>query len=117
MRVLWRRGPSLAADVAAALNRRRSSPLAYSTVVNVLSNLEVKGAVDHTPAGRAYRFAPVFSEAELKEREARSKTRGLFDLFADDAVSAIVSEVRMDAALEAQFRALLEETDDEETGT
>jgi predicted transcriptional regulator len=113
MRVLWRRGPSLAADVEKVVNRRRESPLAYTTVLNVLLNLEKKDAVGHTTEGRAYRFAPKLSEAELQEREAKKRSRELLNLFAGDAVAAFVSEVRSDPALEVQFRQLLEEGDAE----
>jgi predicted transcriptional regulator len=113
MRVLWRRGPSLAGEIVKALNRRRPEPLAYSTVANVLSNLEAKDVVGHTVEGRAFRFAPMLSEAELRAREARSRTRGILDLFAGEAVSAFVSEVRSDPALNEEFQKLLEEGDDE----
>ncbi len=60
MQVLWRQGPSLAAEVERAVNRRRAEPLAYTTVLNVLLNLEKKGLVDHEVEGRAvfgYRVA------------------------------------------------------------
>jgi predicted transcriptional regulator len=113
MRVLWRRGPSLAGEIVKALNRRRPEPLAYSTVANVLSNLEAKDVVGHTVEGRAFRFAPMLSEAELRAREARSRIRGILDLFAGEAVSAFVSEVRSDPALNEEFQKLLEEGDDE----
>lgn len=109
MRVLWRRGPSLAADVAKVVNRRREAPLAYTTVLNVLLNLEKKDTLDHTVEGRAYRFAPKLSEAELRAREAKRRSRELLDLLSGDAVTAFVSEVRSDPTLEAQFRELLEE--------
>ncbi len=75
--MLWRRGPSLAADVAKVVNRRREAPLAYTTVLNVLLNLKKKDAVDHTAEGRAYRFAPKLSEAELRAREAKKRTKGV----------------------------------------
>lgn len=113
MRVLWRRGPSLAADVEKVVNHRREDHLAYTTVLNVLLNLEKKGAVDHTVEGRAYRFAPKLNEAELQERQAKRRSRELLELFAGDAVAAFVNEVRSDPALEAQFRELLEEGDGE----
>lgn len=113
MRVLWRRGPSLAADVEKVVNRRREEPLAYTTVLNVLLNLEKKDVIDHSVEGRAYRFAPTLSEAELQQREAKRRSRDLLDLFAGDAVAAFVSEVRSDPALDEQFRELLEEGDGE----
>lgn len=112
MRVLWKRGPQLAADVAKVVNQRRAQPLAYTTVLNVLLNLEKKGVVDHTSEGRAYRFAPTLTETDLHGREAKRRSRHLLDLFAGDGVAAFVTEVRSDPVLEAQFRELLEEGDD-----
>jgi BlaI family penicillinase repressor len=113
MRVLWKRGPSLAADVERVVNRRKSQPLAYTTVLNVLLNLEKKGVVGHSVEGRAYRFVSLFTEAELRQRQAQSRARDLLDLFTDEAVSAFLSEVRSDPLLDAQFRRLLEEGDGE----
>lgn len=117
MRVLWRRGPSRATEVAKVVNRRREAPLAYTTVLNVLLNLQKKDAVDHTAEGRAYRFAPKLNEAELRAREAKRRSREFLDLLSGDAVAAFVSEVRSDPALEAQFRELLEEGDAEGSGS
>lgn len=108
MATLWRRGPALAADVAKVLNRRRDPPLAYTTVVNVLTNLEVKGVVSHVAVGRAYRFGPTVTEAELRERRARGQARALFEVFSDEAVSAIVGEVCADPVLAERFRQLLD---------
>lgn len=109
MRVLWRRGPSLGVDIAKSVNRRRREPLAYTTIINVLSNLEGKEVVDHVTEGRAYRFAPTLTEAELRQRQARSRARALLDAFTDEAVSAIVGELRSDPALEERFRRLLDD--------
>lgn len=116
MRALWRRGPSLAADVEKVLNRRRPEPLAYTTVVNVLTNLETKGVVTHTVEGRAFRFVPVVTEPELLQRQARIRIRDLFGLFPDGAVAATVTEVRSDPALADRFRRLLDEERDDEGG-
>lgn len=114
MRVLWTRGPSLAGEVAALVNKRRSEPLAYTTVLAVLTNLEAKGVVNHTVEGRAYRFAAHLSEAELRAEQARIRAKDLLGAFAGEAVSAIVAEVRSDPHLVEQFRALLENVDEAE---
>lgn len=111
--MLWRRGSMLAADVERVINRRRESPLAYTTVLNVLLNLEKKDVVGHIAEGRAYRFSAKLSKAELQQREAKKRSRDLLDLFAGDAVAAFVSEVRSDPVLDSQFRELLEEGDGE----
>ncbi len=118
MHILWRQGPSLAAEVERVVNRRRKEPLAYTTVLNVLLNLEKKDLVDHQVEGRAYRFAPKVTEAQFAERRARDRSRELLEFFGDAAVSAFVSEVRS-AELTAQLRKLVEEGDEdaEETGS
>lgn len=113
MRILWRRGPSLGADVEKELNRRRSEPLAYTTVVNVLSNLETKGVVEHVAEGRRHRFAPTLREEQLLQRRARGRARELFSSFSTAAVSAIVEEIRATPEIEMQFRRLLDTGDED----
>lgn len=116
MQVLWKRGPSLGVDIHAALLRRRSASLAYTTVLNVLSNLETKGVVTHEPEGRAYRFSAALTEEELFARQAAGQARALFRNFHDQAVSAILGEVRADPQLADRFRQLLSEDDTDEAG-
>ena len=117
LQVLWRQGPSLASEVERVVNRRRKEPLAYTTVLNVLLNLEKKDLVDHQVEGRAYRFAPKVTEAEFAERRARERSRELLEFFGDAAVSAFVAEVRADPELAAQLRKLVEEGDEDEGET
>jgi predicted transcriptional regulator len=114
MQVLWLQGPSLAAEVERVVNRRRKEPLAYTTVLNVLLNLEKKGLVSHEVEGRAYRFAPKLTETEFSVRRARARSRELLKFFGDAAVSAFVAEVRSDVDLTAQLRRLVEEGNDDE---
>jgi tetratricopeptide (TPR) repeat protein len=102
MRVLWRRGPSLAAELEKVVNRRREQALAYSTVLNILLDLEKKDVVEHTVEGRAYRFVPKLSEAELQERELKRRSRQVQELSADDAMVAFVGEASSDPALNAK---------------
>ncbi len=117
LQVLWRQGPSLASEVERVVNRRRKEPLAYTTVLNVLLNLEKKGLVDHEVEGRAYRFAPKVTEAQFAERRARDRSRELLEFFGEAAVSAFVAEVRADPELAAQLRKLVEEGDEDEGET
>lgn len=111
MAVLWRRGPSRGAEVHQALLRRRTSRLAYTTVLNVLANLEGKGVVVHHVEGRAYRFSATLSKDELAARQARRRARALFDDLGDAAVSAIIGEVRGDPKIAELFRRLIDDGD------
>jgi BlaI family transcriptional regulator, penicillinase repressor len=54
MQVLWERGPSTVAEVLEALE---DDP-AYTTVLNILRNLESKGYVRPVKEGRAHRYEP-----------------------------------------------------------
>ena len=111
MGVLWRRGPSLVAEVRQVLNARREEQLAHTTVVNVLRNLERKQVVDHVAEGKAYRCAATLDEDALRSRQAKRQAKELFRQFDDAAVSAIVGEVRADRGLVERFRELLDADD------
>lgn len=100
------------------VNRRRSDPLAYTTVLSVLVNLEKKGLVTHVAEGRAFRFAAKSTEAEFAQRRAREHSRELLRCFGDAAISAFLSEVKSDTGFQAQLRRLVKEDDGgKETGS
>lgn len=79
-----RRGPGeLEAEVLATLwaahgaltagevQARLASPLAYSTVVTILSRLLAKGTLEREQHGRAYAYRPVSDEPGLAARRMR----------------------------------------------
>lgn len=59
MGVLWDLGSASVAEV----RERLPVPLAYTTVLTILRNLEAKGVVRHTAAGRAFRYHPRVARA------------------------------------------------------
>ena len=52
----------------AEVRERIGGPLAYTTVVTILSRLHTKGVLDRRKAGRAYLYAPVADEPGLAAR-------------------------------------------------
>ncbi len=112
MAVLWRHGPAKVAAVREQLNRRRTSPLAHTTVLAVLTNLETKAVVSHRVEGNAYRFEAVLSEDELLARQARIEATGLVRRYRDVAVSAFVGEVSDHPQLLAALRDMLDDGDE-----
>jgi|SRR5712691_175642 len=70
MSVLWEAGRALSpGEVRQALTGRAGAPpLAYSTVVTILSRLHAKKALARRRDGRAFRYAPVADEAGLAAR-------------------------------------------------
>lgn len=55
----------------AQVRERLGDPLAYTTVVTILSRLHVKGVLTRNRAGRAFSYAPVADEPGLAARRMR----------------------------------------------
>jgi predicted transcriptional regulator len=94
MRVLWARGESTVADVAAAT--ADEGALAYTSVLTTIRILESKGYVTHRQEGRAFLYSSCIGEQEASRSEVRhvlqrffgnSRERLLLSLLGDDDIS------------------------------
>lgn len=104
MATLWHASQPLSVrQTAEALNVHRRSPLAYTTVMTVLSRLADKGVVARTLVGRAYAYAPVAADS------ADIAVRGVLAAHGDAALVRFVDRVEFDPALRERLRALMQE--------
>jgi predicted transcriptional regulator len=94
MRVLWTRGESSVADIAAATIDE--GQLAYTSVLTTIRILENKGFVTHRQEGRAFLYSPSVGEQEASRTEVRhvlqrffgnSRERLLLSLLGDDDIT------------------------------
>lgn len=94
MRVLWARGESTVAEVAAAT--ADEGALAYTSVLTTIRILESKGYVCHRQDGRAFLYSACIGEQEASRSEVRhvlqrffgnSRERLLLSLLGDDDIS------------------------------
>jgi predicted transcriptional regulator len=94
MRVLWARGESTVADVAAAT--ADEGALAYTSVLTTIRILESKGYVTHRQDGRAFLYSTCIGEQEASRSEVRhvlqrffgnSRERLLLSLLGDDDIT------------------------------
>ena len=109
MSIVWAsESPVAVRDVLDALNATRRDPLAYTTVMTVLSRLEAKRALKRSRVGRAYAYEPRAAD------EAGLAVRHVLDSFGDAAVVRFVDEARADPSVMDRLRRLLE---DGEPGT
>src|SRR5688572_30009668 len=101
MNVLWRRGPTTAAQVVADLAERQDwSP---RTVKTLLGRLLRKGALGHRTEGNRYLYyAKVTRNASLG-RESRSFLRRVFD---GDALSALAHMAKAGNLTDEQLQQL-----------
>jgi predicted transcriptional regulator len=102
MAVLWEaEGPVLVRDVADRLNADRASPLAYTTVMTVLSRLAVKHIVVREQQGRSFVYTPAVADT------AEIAVRGVLAEFGDAALARFVDQVQLDPQLRARLRKLM----------
>lgn len=103
MRVLWRSGrPMPVREVAQAVNAARGSPLAYTTVLTVMSRLARKNILARARSGRRHLYTPVAADT------AEIAVRGVLDEFGDSALARFVERVELDPELQARLRQLME---------
>jgi predicted transcriptional regulator len=102
MRVLWRADRSLPVRaVADRLNAGRAAPLAYTTVMTVLSRLAGKGILVRQPQGRGFVYSPAVADT------AEIAVRGVLAEFGDAALARFVDRVELDPQLRARLRKLM----------
>ena len=104
MAVLWRSGrPMAVREVAEAVNAGRGSPLAYTTVLTVMTRLAGKNILARSRLGRSYLYTPVVGDT------AEIAVRGVLDEFGDTALARFVERVELDPRLRARLRRLMEQ--------
>jgi predicted transcriptional regulator len=74
MTALWTAGSGTVTEVRDALD----TPLAYTTVLTILRNLEAKGYVRHEEEGRAHRYYPKVRQQVAQRNALRRLVDTLF---------------------------------------
>ena len=99
---LWAAGEPLAVrDVLDAVNAGRTPPLAYTTVMTVMSRLAEKGILARRPHGRGYVY-----EAAVRD-VAEIAVRGVMKEFGAAAVTHFVDAARDDPKLRRRLERLM----------
>jgi predicted transcriptional regulator len=105
MRVCWDTGnPVTVRRVLDELNTDRAQPLAYTTVMTVMSRLAEKGVLHRTPQGRGYAYAPTAAD------EAALAVREVLRAHGDAAVAHFAAEAALDPDLRGRLLRLLGES-------
>ena len=103
MQTLWAAGrPLTVRDTLTALNQDRTPPLAYTTVLTVMSRLADKGVLTRTSKGRGHTYTPAVSD------EAALAVREVLQTYGEQAVAHFMTQATDDPALRDRLRALLE---------
>ncbi len=105
MAVLWRRGPSMVAEVREGM----ADELAYTTVLTFLRVLEGKGYVGHQEEGRAHRYHALVAEEKAGKSALRRMTRKLFRGSPELVLTQLVSDRTLTEDDLRRMRDLLDE--------
>jgi len=106
MDAVWRAArPVAVREVVDDLNRSRSEPLAYTTVMTVMSRLADKDALGRRKVGRGYVYEASAPDA------AGIAVKDVLRAYGDVAVAHFVDEARADPSLHRRLRRLLDEAD------
>ncbi len=106
MEAVWAAAaPVSVREVVDALNAGRREPLAYTTVMTVMSRLAEKQALTRRKAGRGYRYEASAADA------AGIAVKDVLREHGDAAIAHFVEEVRGDPAAIRRLRRLLERSD------
>jgi predicted transcriptional regulator len=103
MDVLWQAdGPLSVRQAVERLNADRASPLAYTTVMTVMSRLAEKGILSRSPGpGRGFVYTAAVSDS------AEIAVRGVLAEFGDTALARFVDQVELDPQLRRRLRRLI----------
>jgi predicted transcriptional regulator len=104
MDAVWAAGdPVSVREVLDVLNQRRSEPLAYTTVMTVMSRLAAKGVLSRQGERRSYVYEATATDV------AGIAVRNVIRTHGDAAVAHFVDEARADPGVLRRLRALLAE--------
>jgi len=102
MAVLWRaEAPLTVRAVVAELNAGREAPLAYTTVMTVMTRLAGKRVLARSRRGRQYMYAPLAADT------ADIAVQGVLEEFGDAALARFVERAELDSRLRDRLKRLM----------
>lgn len=103
MDVVWAADRPVTVRIALdALNKGRNPPLAYTTVLTVMSRLADKGVLTRTPHGRGHVYEPAVPD------EAALAVREVIQAYGNAALSRFVDQASADPSLRERLQALMD---------
>jgi predicted transcriptional regulator len=106
MDAVWAAGrPVSVREIVGRLNDARAEPLAYTTVMTVMSRLAEKDALARTPAGRGYVYEATAADP------AGIAVKNVIRTYGNAAMTHFVEEAQEDPAVMRRLRNLLANSD------
>ncbi|MBW3543837.1 MAG: BlaI/MecI/CopY family transcriptional regulator [Planctomycetes bacterium] len=109
LKILWQRDLSSVRDVMDALNQRRRSPRAYTSVMSLLNVMVEKGLVVRERSGRAFLYRANLAQEKTLGRMVGDLCRRAFEGSASTLVSHLLDHASPTEEELAAIREAIEE--------
>ena len=114
MQIIWSQDEVTVRSVWQTLQPRR--PLAYTTVMTVMSRLAQKGILSARKQGKTYYYKASASPQQFVEQQAQRAVQDVIDDFGEIAIAQFLRAIaRVDAERLAALRKLVKEESADET--
>jgi len=108
LRILWRQSPASARDVLDEYNHAADKPLAYTTVMTLLTRMVEKGALEVDRARQPFLFSPAVSREQMLTQRVREFVNQFFDGQAAELAVHLVEEQALPDETIRRLEALIE---------
>ena len=109
LKVVWGLKEASVREVYETLRKRR--PVAYTTVMTMMSTLEAKGFLKKRADGRAFRYRPARSEGRVITALVREFVERVFDGASRPLLAHLVMEARLTQREREELKRLIDEAE------
>jgi predicted transcriptional regulator len=109
MKIVWRLEEASVREVYETLRTRR--PVAYTTVMTMMSTLEAKGYLKKRADGRAFRYRPARPEGRVIASLVREFVDRVFDGASRPLLARLVTEGRLTKDEREELKRLIDEAE------
>jgi BlaI family penicillinase repressor len=109
MKVVWRLADASVREVYETMRRRR--PVAYTTVMTMMTTLEAKGYLKKRADGRAFRYRPARPEGRVISSLVREFVDRVFDGASRPLLAHLVTEGRLTEEEREDLKRLIDEAE------
>lgn len=106
MKIVWEQGAATVKDVCESMSKIK--PIAYTTILTLMSILEEKGVLVHTKSGRAYVYRPLLSRRQATRNQIQDILARFFDGCPEKLIENVLEDEMELPELSATVRDLLE---------
>lgn len=93
MNIAWEGGGTVVRDVVTRLNEGRPRPLAYTTVMTIMTRLVDKGLLERRLVGKAHYYTPAQTREQFLRKSSGEVIRALVADFGDVAIAQFIEEI------------------------